>query len=405
MFKFRLCFKTQGPFTGDEEFVEFAAGSPSQQLRLSAGLRGGKLGESKRFSLSGGPFPAAEKAEEIADMLRIAVLHYATEQRIGVDVGEHALRGLSLTERGRRLFSEQLAAPVLEDNLGITVYRPNPMPSFLGVHFELSAPKSTQAFVDAIASNLGRWRFASPKAELATTLYGVAHFETSPAARFLALFMCLEALLEPAPRGDAVRAHVDRLIKETKTAQIPCDERASLLGGLARLRDRSIAKTGQTLASDLLVGRKYDSLHPGAFFKKIYELRNALVHRGRFDPNVLHGIGGEVDRFVSDLLLEQFIEEGAPIRHRQHPTSWVTGFGRNSFQRLTLYIAAILSVAMLVFPPFHLVFDGFVQNLGHSFVFNPPRPDATVDTGMLLTQWVTVVLVARIVWLLVRDKD
>ena len=89
---------------------------------------------------------------------------------------------------------------------------------------------------------------------------------------------------------------------------MPDDDKNSLLGALGWLKNRSIAQTGRTLAIQLLTGNTYDSLDPGSFFQKVYKLRNDLVHRGAFDPNALHVLVGEIERFVSDILQHQFVE-------------------------------------------------------------------------------------------------
>jgi len=53
---------------------------------------------------------------------------------------------------------------------------------------------------------------------------------------------------------------------------------------------------------------KYFSMASEQFFKKIYETRSGMVHRGKVDPQELHSMLGDVDQFVSDILQAQFIE-------------------------------------------------------------------------------------------------
>jgi hypothetical protein len=75
----------------------------------------------------------------------------------------------------------------------------------------------------------------------------------------------------------------------------------------------------------------------------------------------------------------------------------------NSRQRRVLRIAAAVIVAMLLFPPFHYVGRAGTFNEGYGFLLASPH-GATVDIGMLLVQWVAVVLVSGILWFLMRDK-
>lgn len=62
---------------------------------------------------------------------------------------------------------------------------------------------------------------------------------------------------------------------------------------------------------------------------------------------------------------------------------------------------------MLLFPPFQFhTGNGALLNMGYGFLFDPPglreRAIATVNTGMLLTQWLAVILVGAILWFAFR---
>src|SRR3989304_1317109 len=94
-YKFRLRFQLSGDgtFTGDQEQLEFRAGKGAQLFKLTALDGEKKMNSTSQFSLSGGPFETREEALAIAEKARVAVLIYATCNRIGVNVGQlHAMQ-------------------------------------------------------------------------------------------------------------------------------------------------------------------------------------------------------------------------------------------------------------------------------------------------------------------------
>jgi len=58
-----------------------------------------------------------------------------------------------------------------------------------------------------------------------------------------------------------------------------------------------------------------------------------------------------------------------------------------------------------IFPPFYYqsMTAGVYWNVGYHFIFNPPNISytyCTVNIGMLLTEWVVILLVGSLFWLL-----
>lgn len=236
------------------------------------------------------------------------MLMWAARNRVGVNIGQRSVPSFTLTEHGRRMFSKQLGAPVLEDYLGITVFKAVPTPRFVRCEGKAVLRKSTEAFIEDVAASYGKRRFSSPKSEVATELYAASHFEASPSARFLALFVSLEALLAPLPRSKTAQEHIEMIIETTKVADIPSDEKQSLVGALAGLKNESIAQTARRIASKLLGNETYGGVPADQFFSKLYRVRNNFVHRGIVDQKELHVLVGEMDRFVSNILQHHFVE-------------------------------------------------------------------------------------------------
>lgn len=83
----------------------------------------------------------------------------------------------------------------------------------------------------------------------------------------------------------------------------------------------------------------------------------------------------------------------------------------NEKQRIICFAAAALIVAALLFPPFQFNFpNGVVRNLGYGFLFSPPpfvsssglKYPGSVNIIMLFMEWVGILIVAAIAWLLAR---
>lgn len=80
----------------------------------------------------------------------------------------------------------------------------------------------------------------------------------------------------------------------------------------------------------------------------------------------------------------------------------------NDNQKVVLVVVITAIAAMLLFPPFHLRGMYATINLGYGFLFSPPSYyDGTlgaVDIGMLITQWLGVLILGGIVFYMFKDK-
>lgn len=74
----------------------------------------------------------------------------------------------------------------------------------------------------------------------------------------------------------------------------------------------------------------------------------------------------------------------------------------NAGQKLILKICALIIMAMMIYPPYQLLGRG----MGYHFVFiGADYPQATINGGLLLVQWVGVCLIGGIAYLLARAAD
>ena len=83
----------------------------------------------------------------------------------------------------------------------------------------------------------------------------------------------------------------------------------------------------------------------------------------------------------------------------------------NEKQKKILIAVTVVIGLMLLYPPFHARFpNGVIKNLGYSWIFAPPSGGAwqasagTVDIGILITQWIGVLVVGGIVFFIAKDR-
>lgn len=79
----------------------------------------------------------------------------------------------------------------------------------------------------------------------------------------------------------------------------------------------------------------------------------------------------------------------------------------NRYLRGIIVIGVSVITLMLLFPPFHVVYQpGIEIDKGYAFILNPPtfwgRVESTVDTGRLMMQVVGSALLCAVMCLLVR---
>jgi hypothetical protein len=74
----------------------------------------------------------------------------------------------------------------------------------------------------------------------------------------------------------------------------------------------------------------------------------------------------------------------------------------NKKQRVVLGAVIIVIIAMFLFPPFYLKGpEGMTVNCGYMFISSK---QCQVDTSMLLTQWIGVLIVGGIAYLMARGE-
>ena len=81
----------------------------------------------------------------------------------------------------------------------------------------------------------------------------------------------------------------------------------------------------------------------------------------------------------------------------------------NSNQKIALVVGASAISLMLLFPPFQAQIRDATLNMGYGFIFDPPRRGyvvvASVNSGMLLVQWIGTLLLTALAFFLLKGAD
>lgn len=275
-------------------------------LKLAAADNKKSLNKSNRFHIVGGPYDSVEEAQNAAESTRLSLYYFAAQNKRGFNLGKYEPSG-GLTSAGEEHFEKIYGAPVINDKLGITIFEAEPNPLFTRFDVRAKLSRSTDAFIQSLQKSFGKYTFLSDKADLSVELFSMSYFESSINARFLTLFMALEVLLERENRSNATNSLIYQFVDSAKKSALPDNEKNSLIRGLELLKEESIGQAARKNAGNLLGENRYLSLKPKQFFNKAYELRNELIHTGKIDDNKLREIISEFEKFVGDLLQNQFI--------------------------------------------------------------------------------------------------
>lgn len=312
-FNFRLRFNLSKSFRLQSEVEELPllATTTGQAIKVKSGISAVPLRDAERVAVIGGPFDTEGAARAAGMRAKDATLLWALEQRVGIDFGDGISRGLA-TDEGLKLLSSQHNAPVRNDVHGVDVYRADGKTKFVYVAADAVAGKNAENFVNTFRKEFESAKPLDERHVLAAELYFSSWFDVSPRSRFITLMTAVEALLEPAPRDSATNALVSKLVETTKKGGVPPQVKDSIRGALSWLNYESISQAGRRTADALLPTENFSGLTAGAFFRRAYDIRSQIVHRGFANPVLIMDLGNTMEEFASKILRASVNHPGVP---------------------------------------------------------------------------------------------
>lgn len=296
-----------------EQELEFDVGGNVVKLK-AVGER--SIRDSQELTLSGYGFGSEAEASAVGERLKDGLRWFSIKHRVGVDVGQDQ-RVCGATKAGkaeiRRMFGFSADTRILDDVHGLQVWDEGPPTEFATDHVALTVGRSAQALIDAENDFAARGLRIEEPLKTALDLYAASQFLTAPEAahsatgsraRFLSLWTALESLtgLLETTRGERARQHVAKLMELTEAADLPGNERQSLLGALRHLKEQSIGKLCQQLVGEYVDDEQYGDEDAVSFAKKCYSLRCKLTH-GSASADELALVCPELEKMVGDVIV------------------------------------------------------------------------------------------------------
>jgi hypothetical protein len=303
-FKYRLCFEFIGKsaFTDGGNEVEFTVPGLELPIKLAAVGPDKDLSSDSRISISSGPFEDMREAELQSRRAKDCLLYYGLTKRTGIDVGLYSYSAV-LTDAGRKRLSDETDKPVLQDDLGITIFEVPPHPVFFAIRFDGKARYNTDYFIDFFKKHYGRPKFKDANLEFAAELYSLSFKSGNPRARFAILFMCLDLIITRKKRDQEVQDHIGELVSATNGSKLLNSHKTQLLGGLNSLRTESLHAAAMRYAHELDSSLAINGQTPPDFFRFVRRFRNKVIHGSSVDGQLLKTATEGMAQFVNAVLI------------------------------------------------------------------------------------------------------
>jgi hypothetical protein len=296
--RFRMPGRARLSATGNEVSL-----SECEDVRLVAGPEEEPLNDAEWVFVIGRGYESEEMAEQAAARWRGYVERGFARASIPADFD--APTGV-LTYVGEQICEEQTGERVLNET-ALNVFDEDPWPRFARVGpAGVVVGRNFAVVLGAIKAAADRDLCVPEQEALAYNLFSASFSQPQEDARFMMLMMAIETLINLQPRAPEVQAHVDNLISLTREADLPANERQSILGTLKWLYDESISQGGRRLAGKL-GDQLYADESPERFFTSCYSIRSGLAHGHHPRPSV-DGRVAALETFVADLLSAELLD-------------------------------------------------------------------------------------------------
>lgn len=302
-FRIRVNASKTDKLNADQNRLTVACDEPEISVVLVNPQQGEPLKGASRLALVGSGYKTSEEALIAGQNYLNSFLYALAKVRLGVDFGAKGQRSV-VTSQGLAYFQAQSSKRILNDFHGLMTYESLPAPAFMSASGEMTRFSSPEKLLFAIAEGIKSNVTFTDQEYTSLTFFNASFFQPDEESRFVMLMMAIEALLQPAQRSPAALALVSELIEKVKSSHLCASEKDAMLGSLSWLRNDSIAKTGQILATQRLGSNSYDTQSPAKFFSRCYALRSKLVH-GHLPVSAfieIAAVSAPLELFVSDLL-------------------------------------------------------------------------------------------------------
>lgn len=204
---------------------------------------GNQISKSHEIVFMSSGWKAEEEAQFIGEKYLNALIVAFASAGIGANFGTRSPKGAGFSKDILESLSNK-GLPVVNDSLGLIVYKSYPKPRFASSTTAIAFTKiSSKKFEDTLNIALTNIRTLKENEKLALETFHASSFLSSYDARFLLLFISVEALI---PNSS--------------------------------LKKKSLKSAGKEFVIDVLRAKNYMELTAPEFFLHCYKLRNKIVH-------------------------------------------------------------------------------------------------------------------------------
>lgn len=308
-FTFRIRFHLVGDsyINAESDELTIMEAENGFRLRLKSGEIGQPIKSRSRAALIGGPYSTEEEARCAAKSAKHALLLWAVNQRMGIDLGDGVPRSV-VTDYGRQVLEDQIGAPVRNDIHGVDIYPSQESLKFVSVNLQASFGTGSGNLVQEVSTHFLKKLLLTEKQVVAAELYCSSFFDVSLRSRLVTLMSAVEAILDPDERSQDAIDLVGRLDKTVAEANIDVETKNAMRGSLQGLRRESIGQAGRILSGCLLSEQTYLGRSASGFFGYCYGIRSQIVHDGHVKEKAVElvDVVNACQRYVAELLLKSF---------------------------------------------------------------------------------------------------
>ena len=307
-FTYRIRFKINptGKINIESNFYEIVLADHDVPARL-ASHENKPVSESHDIVFMSSGWKSEDEARTYGEKSLNALIVAFAGLGIGANFGTRLVEGGRFTLAGlewaRRTF--QVQDSLLNDTHGLMVYESNPKQRFVGgsnpsIIEQIPLKKFDKVLNVAFNKNIE----LEDNKVLALEVFHSSSFLTNPDAKFVLLFISLEALIPTIKRSESVIPFVEKLIQLTKNESFEETEKQSILGSLEWLKYKSIRQAGKEFLADVLRSKLYMSITAPDFFLHCYNMRNNIVHGNPPLPSrdEVSSTAANLQKLVSDLV-------------------------------------------------------------------------------------------------------
>ncbi len=315
LYDFRLRFNFSEPYRidSDLEELELLALPHGERVRLCSHEIGKPIKEYSCAAVLGGSYASKHQARNAAEKSKKALLCWAIDRHLGIDLGDRKLEGslTVVTDKGLMQLQKQRGRPLKRDIIGIDVYEHDENLEFIGIDLKVQLNKNPTIFIDAFRREYLNNRKFTTKQMTASVIYTSSFFDVSPISRFITLVTAVEALLKRQERSDEAQDLVKEFKAKTQQSMVCARTKEAMISSLDGLRYESIRQAGSALARNMIPDKSFNGQLSGDFFKSCYNLRSQILHCGKVtDEKVdIRHLVKDMEMFVALLLPTANVEQ------------------------------------------------------------------------------------------------